>query len=72
MLNKKTIKFIGYWTILLTILGFLIDSDPRDPSLAQNCLDFTITASIIFGLLLSCHLLIRWIFHLVGALKQVD
>ncbi len=49
MKHKRNILIIAIIAFLLSIFGFIMDSDELDPSRLQNLIDITLMTLIFFG-----------------------
>jgi len=49
MKHTRNIKIIAIIAFLLSIFGFIMDSDELDPSILQNLIDITLMTLIFFG-----------------------
>ena len=48
MINKKDIIIIGIISILLTVIGFILDLNERIPNILLNIYEMLIMSAIIF------------------------
>ena len=48
MINKKDILIIGIISILLTVIGFILDLNERIPNILLNIYEMLIMSAIIF------------------------
>jgi heme/copper-type cytochrome/quinol oxidase subunit 4 len=51
MINKKDILIIGIISILLTVIGFILDLNERIPNILLNIYEILIMSAIIFILI---------------------
>jgi hypothetical protein len=51
MINKKDILIIGIISILLTVIGFILDLNERIPNILLNIYEILIMSTIIFILI---------------------
>jgi hypothetical protein len=55
MKRRKVFLLILIFSVCLTILGFIVDSDEYVPDVVQNSLDFLLMTTLFFGFFSLCY-----------------